>query len=71
MGKLGERLFKILQQVLEIIIIFIKVQNKTEKYQKPPKTDVTMTKKAKVTSLFFDLQFCLTMLLRGCVKSKH
>ena len=46
MGKLGERLFKILQQVLEIIIIFIKVQNKTEKYQKTSKTKATMTKKS-------------------------
>ena len=32
----------------KIIMIFMKVQSRTEKYQKPPKTEVTMTKKAKV-----------------------
>ena len=30
-------------------MIFMKVQCMTEKYQKPPKTEATMTKKAKVT----------------------
>ena len=33
-------------------MIFMKVQSSTGKYLKPPKTDATMTKKAKVT-LFF------------------
>ena len=30
----------------------MKVQSRTEKYQKTPKTEVTMTKKAKVSSFF-------------------
>ena len=33
-------------------MIFMKVQSRTEKYQKPPKTEVTMTKKAKVPIFF-------------------
>ena len=34
--------------------------------KKIPKTEVTMTKKAKVSSFFlFDLHFCMTMPLRG------
>ena len=56
------KLFKILWQLVEIIIIFMKVQSRTEKYLKTPKTEVTMTKKA---SLFFDLLFCMTIPLRG------
>ena len=42
------KLFKILKQLLKTRIIFIKAQKKTVKYQKTPKTEVTMTKKAKV-----------------------
>ena len=33
------------------------------KYWKSPNTEATMFKKAKVP--FFDLHFCMTMLLRG------
>ena len=47
------KLFKILWQLVEIIIIFMKVQSRTEKYQKTPKTEATMTKKAKVSFIFF------------------
>ena len=46
------KVFKILKQLLEIRIIFIKAQKKTVKYQKTPKTEVTMTKKAKVPIFF-------------------
>ena len=59
------KLFKILKQLLKIRLIFIKAQKKTVKYQRNPKTEITMTEKAKVSLFFFDLQFYMTMPLRG------
>ena len=34
-------------------------------YWKSPNTEATTFKKAKVTYFFFDLQFCMTIPLRG------
>jgi len=51
---------------LEILIFLKNEKNWDNDTKKIPKTEVTMTKKAKVSYFFsFDLHFCMTMPLRG------
>ena len=47
-----QNIYNFIATFIEIIMILMKVQSMTEKYQKPPKTEVTMTKKAKVPIFF-------------------